>query len=98
MTRKESKTLKDLKYNMLNALFNTLRLPNLNEQDRQILFDTIKELLDERTPYDIRMRAFAKRSYIIEGITRKYSTVPNYNSYNKPVGAFDMFEDEDMPF
>lgn len=96
MTRKEAKTLKSLKYNMLDTLFGCLNLPNLNEQDRQILCDTIKELLDERTPYDTRMRAFAKRNYIIEGITRKYATVP---SYKTTVGSFDMFDsDEDMPF
>lgn len=96
MTRKESKTLKSLKYNMLDTLFGCLNLPNLNEQDRQILCDTIRELLDERTAYDTRMRAFAKRNYIIEGITRKYATVP---SYNATASSFDMFDsDEDMPF
>ena len=80
---------------MLNTLFETLKLPNLNEQDRQILFDIIKELLDERTPYDIRMKAFTKRNYIIEGVTRKYATIL---PYNKPAESFDMFEDEEMPF
>lgn len=98
MTKKESKTLKSLKYNMLNTLFEALNLPNLDEQDRQILCDTIRELLDERTPYDTRMRAFAKRNYVIEGIKRKYkyTTVP---SCNATVGSFDMFDDDEgMPF
>lgn len=95
MTRKESKSLKNLKYNTLNTLFECLNLPNLSEQDRQILCDTIRELLDERTSYDMRMKAFAKRNYIIGSIMRKYSAIP---SYNKPIGSFDMFENEDMPF
>lgn len=96
MTKQQSKLLKNLKLQMLNTIFECLNFSNLDEQDRQILCDTIRELLDERTPYDTRMRAFAKRNYIIDGITRKYATVP---SHNTTVGSFDMFNnDEDMPF
>lgn len=95
MTRRESKILKQLKHNMLNTLFECFNLPNLSEQDRQILCDTIRELMDERTPYDTRMRAFTKRNYIIQGITHKYATTP---SYNKSDGSFSMFDYDDMPF
>ena len=96
MTREQSKFLRKLKLNMLNTLLELLKIPNLTEQDRLILFDILKELVDERTQYDIRLRAFTKRNYIIEAITHRYATIP---SYSKPVELFDMFsEDEDMPF
>lgn len=81
---------------MLDTLYKLLKVPNLAEQDRLILFDILKELVDERTQYDIRLRAFARRNYIIDAITRRYATIP---SYNEPVRSFDMFsDDENIPF
>ena len=76
----ESKELRVLKKNMLDLLYETLKIKKLNELDRQILYDIIRELAsDERSQYHTRLKAFVKREYIITAIEQKYvkTTFPN---------------------
>lgn len=86
ITLKESRELKKLKNRMLDLLCDTLKIQLINEQDRQILYDIIREVAsDERSQYPIRLKTYAKREYIINAIIQKYlksaqPAIPNPSS------------------
>lgn len=77
MTQSESLHLKRLKTEMLNAIPEVLKLPNLQERDRLILADILADMVDERTTYRKRLAAFSLRQYVIDEIKQKYTPQPN---------------------
>lgn len=96
----ESLHLRKLKTEMLNAIPEVLKLPNLQERDRLVLADILTDMIDERTPYKKRLLAFSVRQFVIDEIRQKYSRPLNTSPvvgqfFNPPQNSNDW---EDQPF
>ncbi len=96
MKKSESAHPRKLKMTMLHDLPEILKLPNLTEGERNVLATILEDMVDERTDYKQRLRAFTVRQFVFDAIKDRHTPQP-VGKYQYPLRSLDGC-DSDCPF